>query len=305
MEAFDAATDDAARIPLANRLWSEGCADPPCRAALLVSALRYGLSGAGPIAEAPQAAAFAIRARDLWPEGFTTTAFDLPNRDPAPLLARMAPAAIIETTGAANPETPRAPVPLWRPGANAFVSAAREIAAMFAPGDFAAVDAMLRRKGPVLADVRNSDCSATAARRPDGGEEIRFSCAGEDGVGAVSGRYPRDGGPGRIDTVRFSDQPPLRRLAIVAAPQAAGDAIVLAPARAAPAIRLGNGFRVIDFTISDGGASGAFRSADDFTSLAEAVAQAAGAGDPAFGSGPFRRRAILATLSRITEPAHE
>ena len=51
LDALDAATDRAARIALANRLWAEACPDASCRAALLIAAIRVGLTGTADLRE--------------------------------------------------------------------------------------------------------------------------------------------------------------------------------------------------------------------------------------------------------------
>jgi hypothetical protein len=178
LEAFDAATDRAARIEAANRLWSEGCADAGCRAALLAAALRAALGVA-----APQAAPAAFVAGARWPDGLSVVSPDLPNRDPLPA------GSDLETSGRMNPETPRDPLVIWRPE-DGFAGAAREIAAGFGPGDIAWIDALLRSRG-APAETLALACVTTVA-----GAERRFDC----GDGAARMRGFRDARGGwRID----------------------------------------------------------------------------------------------------------
>ncbi len=97
LEAFDAATDRAARLPLASRLWAEACPDATCRAGLLAAALRVGLGAVVPAA----------------PPGFSGTEVavvspDLPNRDP--LLGWEEGENDLETTGGTQSRD-AAPVP--------------------------------------------------------------------------------------------------------------------------------------------------------------------------------------------------
>ncbi len=279
LDAFDAATDAAARIPLAHRLWAEGCADAPCRAALLAAALAFRLSGARPDWSAANPD-FDARASTLWPEGLATPGFDLLNRDPIPLLAHLPPAAIVETDGPMNPETPRAPTTLWTPGDNDFASAAREVGAMLTDGDLAAIAKRLGGRVSTL----NLTCDTTRAARPQGGEEIRFACQNPD----VSGHLAD--GAGRIDHLRVGDAPPLRNLAIQGRN-------LRQPGSDLPA-RLHDGRRVAAFRLDPP----QLDIVDDFAPLAAALTDRAKAGDPAFGPGPFRRRALMTTLLEILEP---
>ncbi len=161
---LDAATDRAARLPLAARLWAEACPDPACRAALLAAALRTGLGAAAPAA----------------PPGFDVPATlaaatpDLPNRDP-----------LLDGDGRPRDHRhprPRDPAPAPRPPAGVptpFAAAAREIAAQFSPGDLAWIDAPLRRH-PGPTETLTLPCTTTEATLPTGARESRFTCTGPD-----------------------------------------------------------------------------------------------------------------------------
>ncbi len=179
---FNAATDRAQRIALANRLWRQACADARCRATLLLAALRFGLNGARPewsVAQDADAAAFAATAAKLWPDGLEAASPDIVNRDPLPLLADMRAEDIIETKGSLNPETPRPAQVLWRPGPDALASAAREIAGQLAPGDFAWLDMRLQRAASPAGITHELPCRATTVARNDA-RELRFDCADSD-----------------------------------------------------------------------------------------------------------------------------
>ncbi|HET9068782.1 MAG TPA: hypothetical protein VFN28_09055 [Amaricoccus sp.] len=191
LEAFDAATDRAARLALSSYLWADACSDATCRAALLAAALRLGL-GASP-GDAPPGFAAASLA---------VASPDLPNRDP--LAGWKAPDDTLETTGRFNPETPRDPLQLWSP-ADGFAAAASAIAAELSPGDVAWVDGLLRRRsGPAESLVLG--CTTTVATLPAGGSEARFACAG---AGASLAGFRAVDGSGRVDLLALPGQPPL------------------------------------------------------------------------------------------------
>lgn len=304
VEAFDAATDRAARIALANRLWGEGCADPPCRAVLLSAALGYGLNGARPGWRATAgavAAAFSSRAAALWPDGLSTPGFDLPNRDPIPLLATRAPDAIVETEGAMNPETRREPVTLWQPTADAFDAAAREIAALLTPGDLALIDRLLRKAAPESSVTDELACETATAPRPSGGEELRFTCTGSGH--ALSGHLAQGaaGTAGRIDTLRIAGAPPLSNLHATVVESAETMTVFLAQPGSGIAARLADGRRIAQLEIAVQERRARIHIFDDFSPLAAALDRQARAGDPAFGPGPFRRRAVLRALLGILD----
>lgn len=57
---------------------------------------------------------------EAFPEGLSIIDPKIPNRDPASLVeAGMAPMDAMETKGAFDPETPRRPIPVWKPGLTA------------------------------------------------------------------------------------------------------------------------------------------------------------------------------------------
>jgi hypothetical protein len=252
LAAFDAATDRAAEAAAAGRLWAEGCGGAACRAALLEAAVRVALGGRP--GAAAKAAAFERRAASLWPAGLGAASPDLPNRDP---LLQDDPTDL-ETEGALDPETPRAPLVLWRP-ADGFAGAARLVAGQLAAGDrdwIAGLATVGAR--PVTLTL---DCETGA-----GG----FRCSGPGAE--VSGLLDAGGVP-RLRRVALDGAPPVGRLA--------GD-------------RLPDG-RVARLTL-DGG-RGTLSLRDDLAPLAEALAARAAAGAPALGDGPFRRREALALIA--------
>jgi hypothetical protein len=264
LEGIDAATDRAALLPVADRLWSEGCPDAACRAALLVAALRVGL-GAEPPTPAP-----GFRAAALWPEGIAAASPDLPNRDPLPVHDA---GEDIQADGAFDPETPRIPVALWAPGPDGFAAAARAVAAQLSPGDYRWIEARLARR-PAAAETVSLPCVVSEAALPSGVIETRFACA--DGARRIEG-FRRPDRSGRIAVT-------------LGAPS--GRQVEIGP-EAAPA-RLADGRRLDGFAL-DGG-SVRLRLVDDLGSLGQALAAS---GDPALGPGPFRRAEVLALVAAL------
>ncbi len=253
---------------MANRLWADGCPDAACRAGLLVAALGYGLGGASPPGRPPEGlarAAFETHATAQWPDGLAAIGPDIPNRD---ALAG-APETATETTGALNPETPRAPELVWTP-ADGFAAAARRIAAELTPGD---LDRLATRLGTLeVAGVRATAPCEIRVRAA----ETRFACAGE--TARVDGFLQPDG-RGRIDRI--------------AAAGASGARLPIGAPGAAPRLSDGRRLRLafaddaVTVTVSD-----------DLAPLEAALAERLD--DPALGPGPFRRRAALSLLDRVT-----
>ena len=254
LEAFDAATDRAARIPLADALWSQACPDAPCRAALLAAAIRTGLGAAA----TPAPASFAGGE-------IAIPSPDLPNRDPLLDLDEASPA--LETTGALNPETPRAPLTLWTP-ADGFPAAARAIADRLSPGDLRWIDALLRRHGGP-AETLTFSCTTATAVLPTGGTEDRFDCAAP--AARLAGFRAPDG-TGRLDALALPGQPPLSDLPLPVA------------ARAPDGRRL-------DLALT--GAQARVTLTDDLAALDAGLARAP------LPAGPFPREAVLALIADL------
>jgi hypothetical protein len=273
LDAFDAATDRAARIALANRLWAEACPDASCRAALLIAAIRLGLTGTQTYASAVQAAFDANHAR--WPEGLATISPDLPNRDPLLGDGTDNPDAI----GPLDPETRRPAVPLWRPGPGSFAAAAEAIAAQLSYGDFAWIDARLRRLEADETTI-SLPCTLTPAAGPAGGTETRFRC--EDDGTLVEGYFSPDR-PGRLALALpyLPRQPDIR----------------LDP-DGRPAGRTAHGRRIAALTFAEGAARLAL--ADDLGILEARLATRSTAAAPALAPGPFPRAAVLDLVETLT-----
>jgi len=86
-EAIDNATDIANMIPLAQRIWLDGCGEggpgDQCRRELLTEALRYALAPGSYDPASESATALATRLATNWPErGFEVPDHDLNNRNP-------------------------------------------------------------------------------------------------------------------------------------------------------------------------------------------------------------------------------
>jgi hypothetical protein len=287
-DAFDAATDRAARIAAANRLWAEGCPDAPCRAMLLSAVLRFGLNGSQPEWRAPGtalAAAFVERAGSLWPDGLADVSPDLPNRDPLATLGDAAPETVLEPDGALDPETPRALVTIWRPGAEGFEAAVREVAALLAPGDFAWLDALLQSRALPGQSVA-LPCTLQVAAAA-GGTETRFACGA---AGDLAEGFLRADGSGRIDRLAIAGAPARARVAVH--PGEAGALIVEGGAPRLPDGRRIGGLALQATTLR-------LEIVDDLSPLVAALHQHADAGSAAFEAGPFRRRALLLLMADI------
>lgn len=297
LDAFDASTDRAARLAVANRLWSEGCPEAACRADLLLAALRFGLNGAradwqGSGGETV-AAAFDERVVSLWPEGISVVSPDLPNRDPAPMLSAADPGLLLDAAGALDPEAPRPEVVLWKPDAERFDAAAREVAALLAPGDYEWLDDLLRSRD---AEARTLALGCTVRDVPvSGGSEIRFRCTGD--AAGVAGFLQPDGS-GRIDRLTIEGAHAPARIGVRFVPDSG--AYRIEPAGLAP--RLPDGARVGPLTLHGTGMQ--LDVIDDFAPLAAGLRAMAHAGSPALEDGPFRRRRLLALLAEAVEREH-
>ncbi|MFO1141704.1 MAG: hypothetical protein U1E59_04815 [Amaricoccus sp.] len=274
LEAFDAATDRAAAIPLANWLWSEACPDAACRAALLAEALRLGLTGVASQV-GPGTAGFEARAAGRWPEGAAAISQDLPNRDP---LLESGGTDNPQSTGLLDPETPRGPLPLWQPAPGGFATAAAAVAAQLSPGDFGWIDARLRRI-PAAATTVPLACEASTAALPSDRTETRFACTGPDA---------------RLDGFFSPDRPGRLALALAGAPRQADLPLAPGGARLPTPSRAGDGRRIEGLRIAP---AGAVTLADDLGPLERALA---GSGDPALAAGPFRRTAVLTLIATLT-----
>lgn len=316
LDDFDLSTDRANRIAVVNRLWDEGCgadeAGVACRAALLKAALAYRLTGARaewrPAGMEKEAALLQDRLLRLWPGGLATPSPDLPNRDPlAGIAAGRGTAEILEPQGSIDPRSPRPPLLQWLTAQDSgatFAAAARDLGGMFAASDIAWLDAHLAAEsGP--ATSHRSPCRLQ--RITQGGDriELRAECGGGEFslVGFVTMAGAAIGG-GRIDALSIGGEPAVRRLRVATGSVTRdGDAeiIRLVPQESGAALsaRLLSGARLTAVTLRGDGESLATAQID-VVDDSEALDRAIGAlsDSAALGPGPFRRRAVLASLDQ-------
>ena len=134
-----------------------------------------------------------------------------------------------------------------------------------------------------------------------GGYNRSFTCTGSGH--ALSGHLAHGaaGSAGRIDTLRIAGAPPLSNLRATAAESAGAMIVVLAQPGSGIAARLADGRRIARLEIAVQERRARIHIFDDFSPLAAALDQQARAGNPAFGPGPFRRRAVLRALLGILD----
>jgi len=315
LDDFDLSTDRANRIAIVNRLWEEGCgadeAGAACRAALLKAALAYRLTGARaewqPAATEREAALLQGRAFRLWPGGLATPNPDLPNRDPlAETAAGRSIDEILESQGSIDPRNPRPALLQWQPTqepGTTFAAAARDLAGMFAASDIAWLDAHLAaQSGP--ATSHRSPCRLQRVAQDADRIELRAECGGGDFslVGFVTMAGATIGG--RIDTLSIGGETAVRRLRIATGSVTRGgdaEIIRLVPQESGAALsaRLLSGGRLTAVTLRGDGESQAMAQID-VVNDSKMLDRAIGAliGSEALGPGPFRRRAVLASLDQ-------
>ena len=228
LEAFDAATDRAA-APRRRRTAS-GPRPAPTPPAAPRSSPPRSASASAPSAPARRRPASAPRGRPR-------------RRLPGPRQPRPAPRRDdaddhLETDGALNPETPRAPVVLWSPGPDGFAAAARAIAAELSPGDLAWIDALLRRRAGPAETVALACATTLASRCRSGGTEAALRLRRAAGGAPRRLPRPRRHRP-RSNLWRSRGQPPASDIALPVArgarrPTAAASALALADTAGAP-----------------------------------------------------------------------
>ncbi len=283
LEAFDAATDRAALIAVANQLWAEGCPDPTCRAALFTDAIRHRL-GAPMIGAA--ANTFAEHAAARWPGGLDVVSPDLPNRDPMVSLATTEPELILEPTGPMDPETPRPSVTLWQPGPDSYAAAVRHVSDFLSDQDLSWIEQKLARIGATVQETA-FPCVRRSVELAGGGEEVRFTCS----FAAVTiGGFVTPDLTGRVDVTAGGTT---RRAQATAGSD--GAAILLHPE--GRSLRLPDGRRIAALTLDDD--TLILELVADLPALDAALARQAQQGGPAFGPGPFQRRALLRLIGDV------
>lgn len=292
---FDQSTDRANLLPVAARLWQEGCqgADDPveCRGALLLAALRYRLGGSRTMPVDPEMVATALASH--LPDGLWAADPDLPNRDPMILIAaNTAPADAIEAAGQFDPTTVRTPIALWQPDQ----SAAEMIAMMFGNSDIAWLDERLAAITLPASRSHVGTCKLGFV----GDREIRFACKADDRTLSIDGFVRMQDGEvvgGRVDHLSLEGQTPVRRLFIEPGSTGTADtlALVLREAGQGLSARLASGERLsaLRLALSPTGLGQAEISViDDIAMLAEAI----GTLHDLSSDTPPMRRSILAAL---------
>lgn len=301
---FDEATDRAARLYLAQRLWSEGCETRQCRAILLADALRFGLNGRRPDWEGrrrPEIIAFEEKTRGLWPAGLSIPSPDLPDRDPVETLGRLAPSALtaelLAGAGKLDPSTPRPATTIWHPARDGWAGAVRAVADMLADGDSTWIDGLLGGTGarPVSRELTcNTSVVEYASTR-----ELRFDCA----VGGTRMRGFMAGGAagiqGRID--HFEVERSGSVAAITAAAVEADGALLVRFPGQSPRVADGRRLSAVTINRTPDGAIAEIELVDDFGPLAERFEELARGDHAVFDPGPVRRELILDAIARATE----
>ena len=330
-DAFDRATDRAARIAFANAVWSDGCgaSDNPeaaqCRGDLLLAALRYRLGGARATPDDAESAALGGRLTEqlaaIAPAGLGAPSQDLPNRAPlAAIEAGIAPYDAVEPDGIFEPTLPRLPILFWSPAqppAQLLTGVVRDLAAQFAEGDIVWLDARLatltRSDAPDLLRAR-LPCQARTVELGAGNREVRLDCTGDVAAGQVTltGHLTlAEGGPigGSVRSLAVHGRAPVHRLSVAGGfAQRELDALTLVlPLREAAlglSARLASGERLTPLVLrlaTDGAGEIELAALDDLGPLRAAVALMVErtATDPnaALGAGPLRRRAVLGELA--------
>jgi hypothetical protein len=116
VEQVNSAVRRGSRLQAAANLWQQGCVSRACRASLLGETMRYRLA-AEPQTYAPIDTSFMAETAAAYPNGLSLPSVKLPDHNPLALVAAgTAEDAAIETTGALNPETPRAETLHWPSG---------------------------------------------------------------------------------------------------------------------------------------------------------------------------------------------
>ena len=332
-DAFDRSTDRAARLAFMNAVWEDGCSAPDepaaarCRGDLLLAALRYRLGGArdgwiaGDLASEALAERLAGQLAEIAPAGLGAPDPDLPNRDPLAEIEAGVPAhEAIEPDGVFEPTVRRAVVPFWRsqePPAALLDRLIQEIASAFADADVRWLDARLRALAPADAPEllrERVPCRVRTVERDATERELRLTCAdgSTEDRGMLSG-YLRVAGDtlsgGLIASLILGGHAPVSRLSVAggSARHTAGSdaiAIELRETTLGLSARLASGERLAPLMVGLGAnGTGEVETAviDDLAPLRSAVAgmveTAATNVGAALGSGPLRRRAVLAELT--------
>ncbi|HEU5284649.1 MAG TPA: hypothetical protein VFU53_12605 [Burkholderiales bacterium] len=204
--AIDNASDRANRLAAYQLLWREGCGgddarSAACRAAALVLALQYRLSGASQLDRdgrryrVDYAPPLEARWRTLWPQGLSLPDPDLPNRDPGVRIAASASVIDAHVPAQFDPLLPRAPLETWRAdNRDDLDRLIRGLPEFLAQSDIERLDRALRHASGD-APLRAVDATCSAARKRASARAVRlsFRCGGPGEPAALRGRiYLRD-----------------------------------------------------------------------------------------------------------------
>jgi hypothetical protein len=220
-EAIDAATDRANLLSAWQRLWREGCGDgaagAACRAAVLIAALQYRLSGERAFDDrAPEWRDAFLRSfmhewDARWPAGLAIPNPDIPNRDPLPQDGPPPPTGVAaaHVAAALEPLAPRPPLEVWTQAETArrFVTG---LAEFITTSDVSMLDKHLAARAATVQRRYDAPCTAAWTERV-----FRFECSGD--ALRASGRVELSGPrtlAGEITEVAIGEAAPLRNFAI-------------------------------------------------------------------------------------------
>jgi len=275
--AIDDATDRANLIGVTQRIWIEAC-DAKCRAAALIAALQYRLSGEKGFDRRQVAAAIAAGFRKRWPNGLAIPNPDIPNRDPLVFAAGTSGLALAHVPAQFEPLVPRAPLETWRAEdagfAHRFITG---LAQAFAAADVRAIDDRLAAASSTATSREyRSACTLVA-----GDANSAFDCRGE---------VLLSGNASALDAIAIGSTAPLRNPALSAVGR--GPGVLEFQSRSGRRARLANGDAIARVALRWRGAQGEAKVTvtGDFANIRDAVA---GLSLP---DKPFSRRAIMSAL---------
>jgi hypothetical protein len=317
--AIDNATDRANGYSLTQLLWSEGCgegaAGAACRAALLLRAIQWRLSGGRGFDDGSQGYRRDLEVRlaatrdRLWPQGLKIPNPDIPNRRPLetgrplpdgqPLERAAALFAGSDIPAAFEPLAPRDPLELWRPDDKELAARAVSGLADFLTGPD------LRRLDDRLASRPASEtrvlltCELQRGADTPNGETWRLGC-GDDDVQLRARLHlsPAGAVTGRISALDLEGQS-FGELRVTGSMD--GGELELTPYRLGQRtrLRLGDGRRLASMQIRPNGIDRALLRltlVDDVEAIAEVLEDLTQRDDEALSPAPLRRSVTLAAL---------
>jgi hypothetical protein len=313
--AIDNASDRANRLSAYQVLWQAGCGadgaqSVACRAAALVLALQYRLSGAsqldrdGQRYRADYAPVLGARWRTLWPEGLSLPDPDLPNRDPGVRLAASVSSAAAHVPAQFDPLLPRAPLETWHAGRRDDLDRLiRGLPEFLTQSDVERLDRALRHAGRG-APLREASASCNVSRKRAGARGVRlsFRCGQGSEPVRLRGRiYARNAAitGGSVEGLS------LDALGALDAADVAGGRLQTGYAqftlkRGTSTARTHRGHAVERIELrwgEDGAVTASVAVREDFARLDAAITALQRArGSEVFGAGPFRRAVAMPAL---------